>query len=380
MRTYLDYAATTPVDARVFEAMQPYLSEAFGNPSALYQEGQRARRAVRHAREQVAALLHAETEEIFFTSGGSESDNWALKGMAFALRRAGRGAHIVTSAIEHHAVLNAVQWLAGEGFDVTVLPVDEAGRVSPEAVKAAVREDTILVSIMMANNEVGTIEPIAEIGAFLREKGIFFHTDAVQAAGHIPVDVQALHVDALSLSAHKFYGPKGVGALYLRRGWVPDPLVHGGAQERDMRAGTENVPGLVGLGAAAALAAAKMDAEGTRLTTLRQHLADGIAEIPDSWVNGDAVSRLPGNLNFGIEGIDHEPLLIRLDIDGFSVSAGSACSAGSLEPSHVLLAMGQSPARASSAVRVSMGRYTTTEDVDAFLESLRNAVQAMRCQ
>ncbi len=378
MRTYLDYAATTPVDARVFEAMHPYLSDVFGNPSALYQEGQRARCAVRHAREQVAALLHAETEEIFFTSGGSESDNWALKGMAFALRRAGRGAHIVTSAIEHHAVLNAVQWLAGEGFDVTVLPVDEAGRVSPEAVKDAVREDTILVSIMMANNEVGTIEPIAEIGAFLREKGIFFHTDAVQAAGHIPVDVQALHVDALSLSAHKFYGPKGVGALYLRRGWVPDPLVHGGAQERDMRAGTENVLGLVGLGAAAALAAAKMDAESTRLATLRQHLADGIAEITGSWVNGDAVSRLPGNLNFGIEGIDHEPLLIRLDIDGFSVSAGSACSAGSLEPSHVLLAMGQTKEQAASAVRVSMGRYTTQEEVDNFLRSLDHAVKAMR--
>lgn len=378
MRTYLDCAATTPVDARVFDVMQPYLSTYFGNPSALYQEGRQARRAVRRAREQVAALLCAEPDEIFFTSGGSESDNWALKGMAFALRRAGRGRHIVTTAIEHHAVLNTVHWLAGEGFDVTVLPVDRFGRVSPDAVKAAVREDTILVSVMTANNEVGTIEPIAEIGSFLREKGIFFHTDAVQAAGHIPLDVGACSVDALSLSAHKFYGPKGVGALYLRRGFTLDPLVHGGAQERDMRAGTENVPGIVGLGAAAELAANTMQAEKSHLDSLWHRLADGIAAIPGSFLNGDKDHHLPGTFSFGIEGVDHESLLIRLDMDGFSVSAGSACSAGSLEPSHVLLAMGQTKAQAASVVRVSMGRFTTREDVDAFLTSLRRNLNAMQ--
>ena len=375
---YLDYAATTPVDARVLEAMLPYFTTHFGNPSSLYSYGRTARQAVAQARQQVASLLGAEPGEIFFTSGGSESDNWVLKGMAFAQLRASGKKHIITATIEHHAVLNACKWLEAQGFTVTYLPVDDVGRVTAEQVAAALRDDTALVSIMYANNEVGTIEPIAEIGALLHEQGVFFHTDAVQAAGHVPIDVQQLQVDALSLSGHKLYGPKGTGALYLRRGWQLDSLVHGGAQEREQRAGTENVPGLVGLGQAAMLAQHEMSAEQARLTALRTQLIEGLQALPGVSINGSLTQRLPGNVNFRIKGIDHEVLLIRLDLAGFAVSAGSACSAGSLEPSHVLLAMGQSAVEAQEAVRVTLGRYTTAEDIAAFLAELKRIVGILR--
>lgn len=375
---YLDYAATTPVDARVLEAMLPYFTTHFGNPSSLYSYGRTARQAVAQARQQVASLLGAEPGEIFFTSGGSESDNWVLKGMAFAQLRASGKKHIITTTIEHHAVLNACKWLEAQGFTVTYLPVDDVGRVTAEQVAAALRDDTALVSIMYANNEVGTIEPIAEIGALLHEQGVFFHTDAVQAAGHVPIDVQQLQVDALSLSGHKLYGTKGTGALYLRRGWQLDSLVHGGAQEREQRAGTENVPGLVGLGQAAMLAQHEMSAEQARLTALRTQLIEGLQALPGVSINGSLTQRLPGNVNFRIKGIDHEVLLIRLDLAGFAVSAGSACSAGSLEPSHVLLAMGQSAAEAQEAVRVTLGRYTTAADIAAFLAELKRIVGILR--
>ena len=377
---YLDYAATTPVDERVLKVMLPYFSAQFGNPSSVYSFGRLARAAVAKARSQVASLLHAEPAEIFFTSGGSESDNWVIKGMALVLRRAGKGSHIITSQVEHHAVLNTCSWLEQQGFAVTYLPVDELGRVKPETVEAALRDDTILVSIMTANNEVGTIEPIAEIGSMLRARQIFFHTDAVQAAGHIPLSVEELHVDALSLSGHKLYGPKGIGALYLRRGFLPDALIHGGGQEREMRAGTENTAGIVGLGEAAAIAQAELTAEWERLSELRDWLMTEIKTIPGCWINGDEEYRLPGNVNFGVTGIAQDTLLIRLDMAGFAVSAGSACSAGSLSPSHVLTAMGQDADKAGSAIRVTLGRFTTEDMLQRFVEALKTAVAAIRKQ
>ena len=320
-------------------------------------------------------MLNAAAAKIFFTSGGSESDNWALKGLAWAHQAQGR--HIITSSIEHHAVLHACAWLEQQGFTVTYLPVDAAGRVTPESVVQALRPDTILVSIMTANNEVGTLEPIAAIGTLLRERGILFHTDAVQAAGHVPLDMRSLPVDALSLSGHKFYGPKGIGALYLRRGTAIAPLLHGGSQERGLRAGTENTAAIVGLGVAAEQAALQLSAEAARLRELRDMLADGIRQLPGAWINGSD-ERLPGHLSFGLEGIASDVLLIRLDLAGFAVSAGSACSAGSLEPSHVLAAMGQSAVQAGAAVRVTLGRENTAAEVQRFLTVLRQSVTEIR--
>lgn len=377
---YLDYAATTPLDPRVLRCVTQTMEETFGNPSSVYSFGRAARATVEKARRQVASLLGASPEEIFFTSGGSESDNWALKGMAFALRAAGRPCGIVTTSIEHHAVLRTCDWLARQGFSVRYLPVDREGRIFPAAVREAIDESTGIVSIMLANNEVGTIEPVADIGALCRARGVFFHTDAVQAAGHLPIDVRSLGVDALSLSGHKLYAPKGVGALYLRRGLLPDALVHGGAQERDMRAGTENVPAIAGLGCAAEIAGNALGEEPQRLRSLRAQLAAGVREIPGSWCNGpaDDARRLPGHLSFGLSGIRQDTLLIRLDMAGFAVSAGSACSAGSLAPSHVLRAMGQDAQRAQSALRVTLGRFTTEAEIAAFLAALRAIVADIR--
>ena len=373
---YLDYAATTPMDARAAAAMQPYLTTVFGNPSSLYSFGRQARSAVEKARRQTAALLHADAQEIFFTSGGSESDNWVLK--SAAERLSSRGKHIITSAIEHHAILHTCQWLERQGFRITYLQPDHEGRVSPETLRQAIREDTVLISIMAANNEVGTLEPIEELGNIAKEQHILFHVDAVQAVGHVSLDMENMPIDALSLSGHKLYGPKGVGALYLRRGIRLEPLLHGGAQERGLRAGTENVPGIVGLGAAAELAAGELAAEAARLCGLRDALIEGILALPGAWLNGSRKARLPGNVSFGIEGISQEVLLLRLDMEGFAVSGGSACSAGSLEPSHVLLAMGQSRERAESAIRVSLGRYTAEQDTVAFLQTLRNITEEIR--
>lgn len=367
---YLDYAATTPLDARAYEAMCPYMTDIYGNPSSVHGFGREARRGISHARAQVAALVGALPEEIFFTSGGTESDNWALRGIAEAGRAAGRGAHIVTSSVEHHAVLETCRDLETRGFTVTYLPVDTAGRVAPAAVEAALRKDTVLVSVMTANNEVGTIQPIAEIGALLRGRDIPFHTDAVQAAGHIPLDVNALGVDALSLSAHKFYGAKGVGALYVRRGTAIVPLLHGGAQERDMRAGTENTAGIVACGRAAEIARAEQRAEEDRLRAYTDLLRARIGSIRGISFHGDRDNRLAGILNFGIEGVAQDTLLIRLDLAGFAVSAGSACSAGAVHASHVLRAMGCSDDTARTCIRASLGRHTDQEDVLRFAEIL----------
>ena len=363
---YLDYAATTPVDARVVQKMLPYFCEQFGNPSSLYAAGRAARQAVSQARRQLAALLDAEPDEIFFTSGGSESDNWVIRSLAEEALRHG-GGHIITTKVEHHAVLHACEALP-QGIEVTYLDVDAEGRVRVEQVEEALRPDTFLVTVMTANNEVGTIEPIPAIGALCRARGVFFHTDAVQAVGHIPVSVKDWQVDALSLSGHKLYGPKGVGALYLRRGHKLAPLIYGGAQERGLRAGTENT------------AAAELHEESGRLQALRDHLFALLQEIPGVRLNGAQDNRLPGNLNVAIEGVDHETLLIRLDLMGFAVSAGSACSAGSLEPSHVLTAMGQTPEQAAQAIRVTLGRFTTEEEVEAFAKALGQAAHDIRRQ
>ena len=379
-QVYLDYAATTPPDPRVTACLAESIPALFGNPSSIHSFGRSARGAVEKARRDVANLLGARPEEIFFTSGGSESDNWAIKGMAFALRAAGRPCGIVTTAIEHPAVLQTCAWLVQQGFSVQYLPVDAEGGVSLENLAAAVDETTGIVSVMFANNEVGTIEPIAEIAAFCQARGIFFHTDAVQAAGHLPIDVQALGIDALSLSGHKFYAIKGIGALYLRSGFSLDALVHGGAQERGMRAGTENVPAIVGLGCAAALAATELKEEAQRLRALRERIAAGVLALGESWLNGpnDSVHCLPGHLNFGFRGIRQDVLLMRLDLAGFAVSAGSACSAGALTPSHVLLALGQDERKAGTALRVTLGRFTTAVEVDAFLTALREIVTDLR--
>ena len=385
---YLDYAATTPTDSRVMSVMQQELADVYGNASSLYSVGRTARSHVETARRQVASLLGASPSDIFFTSGGSESDNAALKGMAFARREKGMPCGIVTSAIEHPAVLRTCEWLEKQGFPVTYLPVDRAGRVSPDDLEAVLsagftaRRETGIVSIMMANNEVGTIEPVRELAAIAHDHGAVFHTDAVQAAGHLPIDVGALGIDALSLSGHKLYGPKGIGVLYLRRGVVMDPLIHGGQQERGLRAGTENVPAIAGLGCAAEIAQKELAGEAGQLRRLKSILWDEISAIPGAFRNGpsedDAAQSLAGTLNFGIRGIRRDTLLIRLDLAGFAVSAGSACSAGSLEPSHVLSAMGVSESRAQSSLRVSLGRFTTEKDIHAFAEELRRAVAAVQ--
>ena len=367
---YLDYAATTPLDPRVLTAMQPYLTEIYGNPFSLHSFGQAARRGIARAREQAAALIGASPDEVFFTSGGTESDNWAIRGIAEERRAAGCGAHIVTSAVEHAAVRETCRYLARCGFTITELPVDGDGRVDPVAVETALRTDTALVSIMTANNEVGTIEPIAKIGQIVRARGIPFHTDAVQAAGHIPLDVSALHVDALSFSAHKFCGPKGVGVLYLRRGMKCAPLLYGGAQERDLRAGTENAAAIVGCGRAAEIARAEMGVEDERLRAYTNLLRTKLSVIDGIVFHGAAQERLAGVLNFGVRGIAQDSLLIRLDLEGFAVSAGSACSAGAAHPSHVLTALGFSDGEARSAIRVSLGRFTEREDVLAFADAV----------
>ena len=312
-RIYLDHAATTAVSPEVLREMLPYMTECFGNAASIHGTGREAHRALDRARKQVAAVLGAQPQEIYFTSGGSESDNWAVKGVAWAAR--GRGKHVITSAVEHHAVLNACAWLEGMGFEVTRLPVDALGRVDPDSVARAVRPDTVLISVMTANNEIGTLQPIREIGEIARSRGVPFHTDAVQAAGHIPVNVEELQVDLLSLSAHKFHGPKGVGVLYVRRGTKLDSLIHGGAQERGLRAGTPNVPGAVGLAKALELAAASLPESTNREIRAR---------IPDAVLNGDPERRLPGNVHFSFPGIDGEALLLRLDLAGIACSGGSA--------------------------------------------------------
>ena len=377
MSIYLDNAATTATKPEVLEAMLPYFTQVYGNPSSIHRAGRDARRAVEHAREQVAAALNADKGEIYFTAGGSESDNWALKGTAFAHRE--KGNHIITTQIEHHAVLHTCQWLERQGFEVTYLPVDADGLVDPADVERAITDRTILVSVMMANNEIGTIEPIAEIARIAHAHGVLMHTDAVQAVGAVEVDVRALGVDMLSLSAHKFYGPKGVGALYVRRGVKLDTYMHGGAQERGRRAGTEYLPGIVGLGKAIELATADIAGHAARLTAMRDRLIDGILkEIPYARLNGHRIRRLPGNVNVSIEYIEGEALLLRLDLAGIEGSSGSACTSGSLDPSHVLLAIGLPHEIAHGSLRLTLGDYNTEADVDATLAALPEIVRTLR--
>ena len=376
-RIYLDHAATTAVSPEVLREMLPYMTECFGNAASIHGTGREAHRALDRARKQVAAVLGAQPQEIYFTSGGSESDNWAVKGVAWAAR--GRGKHVITSAVEHHAVLNACAWLEGMGFEVTRLPVDALGRVDPDSVARALRPDTVLISVMTANNEIGTLQPIREIGELARSRGVPFHTDAVQAAGHIPVNVEELQVDLLSLSAHKFHGPKGVGVLYVRRGTKLDSLIHGGAQERGLRAGTPNVPGAVGLAKALELAAASLPEYADRVRALRDQLIREIrARIPDAVLNGDPERRLPGNVHFSFPGVDGEALLLRLDLAGIACSGGSACTSGAQEPSHVLTAIGQAPELAKGGLRMTLGEENTPEEIKEVLRVLPEIVQDLK--
>ena len=376
-RIYLDNAATTAVSPEVLEAMLPYFTQCFGNPSSIHSTGRDARRAVDAARRQVAEAIGAQPQEIYFTAGGSESDNWAIKGTAFARRN--KGNHIITSAIEHHAVLHTCAWLEKQGFEVTYLPVDEFGRVRVEDVEKAITDKTILITIMAANNEIGTIQPIEEIGRLAHDKGILFHTDAVQAIGAMPIDVNAMHIDMLSMSGHKFHGPKGIGALYIRKGVKIDQYLHGGAQERGQRAGTENLAGIVGMGKAIEIATQHLEENARRLTALRDKLIDGIlAEIPDVRLNGHRTQRLPNNVNVSVRYVEGEALLLRLDLAGIAGSSGSACTSGSLDPSHVLLAIGLPHEIAHGSLRLSLGTDTTEAEIDEVLDKLPGIVKNLR--
>jgi cysteine desulfurase len=376
-RVYLDHAATTYTKREVLEEMLPYFTETYGNPSSIHSYGREARKALDFARECTARAFNAEPSEIFFTGGGSEADNWAIKGAALANRK--KGTHIITTAIEHHAVLHTCQYLEKMGFKVTYLPVDEYGLVTPEQVRQAITDETILITIMFANNEIGTIQPIAEIGAIAREKKVLFHTDAVQAAGHVKIDVNAMNIDLMSISGHKLYGPKGVGALYIRRGVRLDPLLHGGAQERNRRAGTENLPAIAGLGKAIEMAAENMEEESARLERMRDRLIEGVlSSIDNVRLNGHPTRRLPGNANFSFEFIEGEALLLSLDIKGIAGSSGSACTSGSLDPSHVLLAIGLPHEIAHGSLRLTLGEENTDEDIDYVLEVLPEIVQRLR--
>lgn len=376
-RVYLDYAATTPTHPDVVKAMLPYFTDAFGNPSSLYSYGQESKTAIEEARAQVAKLIGARDEEIVFTSGGTGADNFALKGVAFA--NDNKGDHVITSSIEHHAVIETCKFLQRKGFRVTYLPVDGYGLVGPEDLKKAITNKTILISLMHANNEMGTIEPIAEIGKIAKDRGIYLHTDAVQTVGHIPAHVNELGVDLLSISGHKLYAPKGVGALYIRKGTRLIPFMHGGEQERRWRAGTENVPGIVGLGRAARIAQQETSQEAERLSDLRDKLIHGILErIDHTHLNGHPSSRLPNNVNVSIDFVEGESMLLNLDLQGICTSTGSACSSSSLEPSHVLLAMGLSHEQAHSSLRLTLGKWSTEEEIDQVLDVLPRIVANLR--
>ena len=377
MKIYADNAATTRMSRTAIEAMIPYMENVYGNPSSLYSIGQEAKEALEQAREEVAAVIHADPKEILFTSGGSEADNQALRSAAEIGKRKGKK-HIISSAFEHHAILHTLQRLEKEGFEVTLLPVHENGIVDVGELEAAIREDTCLVTIMTANNEIGTIQPVAEIGAVCKKRGVLFHTDAVQAVGHLPIDVKAMNIDMLSASAHKFHGPKGVGFLYARKGIALTNLIEGGAQEKGKRAGTENVPGIMAMAAALKEAAANLEKNADHQKVLRDRLIRGLLEIPHSALNGDAQKRLPGNANFCFEGIEGESLLLLLDDKGISASSGSACTSGSLDPSHVLLAIGRVHDVAHGSLRLSLGEEITEEEVDYLIRSVKEVVEYLR--
>ncbi|AUB56495.1 cysteine desulfurase NifS [Methanobacterium subterraneum] len=375
--SYMDHSATSPVDPEVLEAMLPYFKESFGNASTLYSLGREARTAMEKARKQVASLIGARAEEVYFTSGGTESDNLAIKGTISRLK--GKGNHIITSAIEHPAVEETCKYLEKNGYTVTYLPVGEDGIVKMEDLKESTREDTILITIMHANNEIGTIQPIKEIGALAREKGILFHTDAVQSVGKIPVNVEDMNVDLLSISAHKLHGPKGVGALYIRKGVRIDPLFHGGGHERGVRPGTENIPGIVGLGKACQLAEENLYENMEYVASLRDQLIKGVlGSIEQSFLNGHPTKRLPNNANFRFSSIEGESLILQLDSKGINASTGSACSSNKLEPSHVLMAIGLEEVDAHGSLRISLGKENTPEDIDSSIVVIKEVVERLR--
>ncbi|EEG78997.1 cysteine desulfurase NifS [Dethiobacter alkaliphilus] len=375
-KIYLDHGATTKMNPEVLETMMPYMTEIYGNPSSIHFFGREVRKAVEEAREKVAAAIGAQPREIIFTSGGTESDNLAIRGVARALRK--KGNHIITSAVEHHAVIDTCNALKDEGFEVTAVPVDEHGMVNVKDVEAAITDQTILITIMMANNEVGTIMPVAEIGKLAKERGITFHTDAVQAIGSLPVNVEEINCDLLSMSAHKFYGPKGVGALYVRKGTKLKVYNFGGAQERKMRPGTENVPGIIGMGKAIELAVTDLEQKTEQVRKLRDKLIDGLMQIEDTKLNGHPQERLPGSVNVSIQYVEGESLILSLDLKGIAASSGSACTSGSLDPSHVLMAMGLDHQTAHGSLRLTLGRDNTEEEIDYVLEVIPEVVERLR--
>ena len=376
-RIYLDYAATTPCDPLVLKAMEPYFFEKFGNPSSIHSFGQEAKKAIEESRQALASFLGAQSDEIIFTSGGTESNNCAVEGVAYALEK--KGNHIITSGIEHHAIAEPCKFLEKKGFRVTYLPVDKFGIVSPQAVKKAISEKTILISIMHANNEIGTIQPIGEIGALAHEAGVYFHTDAVQTVGHMPVNVDELNVDLLSLSAHKFYGPKGAGALYIRKGTRIESFLKGGDQEKGRRASTHNTTGIVGLGKAIEICKEKMQGEMVFQAKMRDKLIKELsAKIPEAYLNGHPTQRLPNNVNLAIKYIEGESILLNLDMLGIAASTGSACTSTSLEPSHVLLAIGLSHEIAHGSLRLTVGRWTKEEEIDYVIDKLPGIVEKLR--
>ena len=374
---YADNAATTKMSKAAIDAMLPYMEEYYGNPSSLYAFGQQAKEALENARSRIAACLHADPREVTFTSGGSEADNWAIKMAAWKQAEKGKK-HIISTQFEHHAVLHSLQTLEKQGFAITLLPVYDNGIIHPEDLRAAIRPDTALVTVMFANNEIGSIQPIAEIGAICREKGVLFHTDAVQAVGHVPVDFAGMQIDMLSLSAHKFHGPKGIGALIIRKGLRFGNLIDGGAQERNRRAGTENTAGIVGMAEALRIACAHRQENARKVSLLRDRLIEGLLAIPRSRLNGDRENRLPGNVNISFEGIEGESLLLMLDFKGICASSGSACTSGSLDPSHVLLAIGLEHAVAHGSLRLTLSEETTEEDVDYILQCVPEVVAYLR--
>ena len=377
MKIYADNAATTRMSRTAIDAMIPYMENVYGNPSSLYSIGQEAKEALEQAREEVAAVINADPREILFTSGGSEADNQALRSAAVIGAKKGKK-HIISSAFEHHAILHTLNRLEKEGYEVTLLPVHEDGLVRPEELEAAIREDTCLVSIMYANNEIGTVQPIHEIGEICKKHGVLFHTDAVQAVGHVKIDVKADNIDMLSASAHKFHGPKGTGFLFARKGIALTNLIEGGAQEKGKRAGTENVPGIMAMAAALKEAAGNLEQNAAHQTALRDRLIEGLSKIPHSALNGDAKKRLPGNVNFCFEGIEGESLLLLLDDRGISASSGSACTSWSLDPSHVLLAIGRVHDVAHGSLRLSLGEEITEEEVDYLIQNVKEVVEYLR--
>jgi cysteine desulfurase len=378
-RIYMDHSATAPMAPQVLEAMLPYFSGKFGNASSLHSFGREAKEALEESREKVAGLLEADPEEVIFTSGGTESDNLALKGIAYRSREKGQGNHIVTTAIEHPAILETCSKLENQGFSITYLPVTRDGLVDLEVLESAIRKETILISVMHANNEIGTIQPLEDIGKIAKEKDIYFHTDAVQTAGKIPIDVQKMELDLLSISAHKLYGPKGIGALYVKKGTRLDSIIQGGGHERNLRSGTENIPGIVGLAKAAELAQQDMMIESERLLRLRDRLAGLVLDqVKGAWINGTMAQRLPSNLNFGFRYVEGESLLMFLDSKGIAVSTGSACSSHKLEPSHVLMALGLPAEECHGSLRITIGRSNTEEDVDFVASAIIEAVKRFR--